>query len=105
MLRLWYHAEAARRGQSTIDIDRRRQTFEEVTGGLDRVGAQYEAQRCLSCGNCFECDGCYSACPEHAVVKLGAGLRYEYDLDKCTGCAICYDQCPCGAITMEAEAG
>ena len=104
MLRLWYHAEAARRGQSTIDIDRRRQTFEEVLGGLDRVGAQYEAQRCLSCGNCFECDGCYSACPEHAVVKLGAGLRYEYDLDKCTGCAICYDQCPCGAITMEAEA-
>jgi NADPH-dependent glutamate synthase beta subunit-like oxidoreductase len=103
MLRLWYHAEARRRGQSTIDLERRRHTFDEVIGGLDPNAARYEAQRCLSCGNCFECDGCYSACPEQAVVKLGPGRRYEYDLSKCTGCAICYDQCPCGAITMERE--
>ena len=40
---------------------------------------------------------------EQAVIKLGPGRRYEYDLDKCTGCAICYDQCPCGAITMIPE--
>ena len=103
MLRLWYHAEAKRRGQSTIDLERRRHTFDEVVAGLDPTAARYEAQRCLSCGNCFECDGCYSACPEQAVIKLGPGRRYEYDLDKCTGCAICYDQCPCGAITMIPE--
>ncbi len=103
MLRLWYHAEAKRRGQSTIDLDGRRHTFDEVVAGLDPTAARYEAQRCLSCGNCFECDGCYSACPEQAVIKLGPGRRYEYDLDKCTGCAICYDQCPCGAITMIPE--
>ena len=103
MLRLWYHAEAKKRGQSRIDIERRRQTFDEVVGGLDPGAARYEAQRCLSCGNCFECDGCYSACPEQAVIKLGPGKRYEYDFDKCTGCAICYDQCPCGAITMVPE--
>ena len=103
MLRLWYHAEAKRRGQSTIDVERRRHTFDEVVGGLDSTAARYEAQRCLSCGNCFECDGCFSACPELAVIKLGLGRRYEYDLDKCTGCAICYDQCPCGAITMVPE--
>ena len=105
MLRLWYHAEAKRRGQSRIDIERRRQTFDEVLGGLGDDAARYEAQRCLSCGNCFECDGCYSACPEQAVIKLGPGRRYEYDFDKCTGCAICFDQCPCGAITMISEAG
>jgi formate dehydrogenase beta subunit len=105
MLRLWYHAEARRRGQSTIDVERRRQTFDEVIGGFTPDEARYESQRCLSCGNCFECDGCYSACPEQAVIKLGAGSRYAYDFDKCTGCAICYDQCPCGAITMEAEQG
>ena len=103
MLRLWYHAEAKRRGQSTIDVERRRHTFDEVVAGLDSTAARYEAQRCLSCGNCFECDGCFSACPEQAVIKLGLGRRYEYDLDKCTGCAICYDQCPCGAITMLPE--
>ena len=103
MLRIWYHAEAKRRGQSAIDLALRQRTFDEVVGGLDADGARYESQRCLSCGNCFECDGCYSACPEQAVRKLGPGLRYEYDLDKCTGCAICYDQCPCGAITMVSE--
>jgi len=103
MLRIWYHAEAKKRGQSTIDIERRRQTFEEVIAGLSPDAARYEAQRCLSCGNCFECDGCLSACPEAAVVKLGPGNRYEYDFQKCTGCAICYDQCPCGAITMIPE--
>jgi formate dehydrogenase beta subunit len=104
MLRLWYHAEATKRGQSTIDLERRRHTFEEVVAGLEGTAARYEAQRCLSCGNCFECDGCYSACPEQAVIKLGPRRRYAYDLDKCTGCAICYDQCPCGAITMIPEA-
>ena len=89
--------------RARIDIERRRQTFDEVVGGLDADAARYEAQRCLSCGNCFECDGCYSACPEQAVIKLGPGRRYEYDFDKCTGCAICYDQCPCGAIAMVPE--
>ena len=103
MLRIWYHAEARKRGQSTIDIERRRQTFDEVVAGLASEAARYEAQRCLSCGNCFECDGCLSACPEAAVIKLGPGRRYQYDFDKCTGCAICYDQCPCGAITMIPE--
>jgi NADPH-dependent glutamate synthase beta subunit-like oxidoreductase len=104
-LHLWYHAEAHRRGQSTIDLQRRSASFDEVLGGFDAKTATYEAQRCLSCGNCFECDGCYSACPEDAIVKLGPGRRYEFDFDKCTGCAICYDQCPCGAIEMVAEAG
>ena len=80
MLRLWYHAEAKKRGQSTIDIERRRQTFDEVVAGLDPTAARYEAQRCLSCGNCFECDGCYSACPEQAVIKLGPGRRVRVRL-------------------------
>jgi NADPH-dependent glutamate synthase beta subunit-like oxidoreductase len=102
-LHLWFHIRAAKRTQSSIDLDRRRRSFAEVLGGLDPDAARYEAQRCLSCGNCFECDGCYSACPEKAVIKLGPGQRYRYDFDTCTGCAICYDQCPCGAITMVGE--
>jgi len=103
VLRLWYRADAERRAQRTIALARRRQTFDEVVEGLAPEAARYEASRCLSCGNCFECDGCYSACPEHAVLKLGPGRRYEYDFAKCTGCAICFDQCPCGAITMVPE--
>ena len=103
MLRLWYHSTTRQRTQTSIDVDRRRRTFDEVIHGLDQAAARFEAQRCLSCGNCFECDGCYSACPEQAVVKLGSGRRYQYDLDKCTGCGICSDQCPCGAIAMVTE--
>jgi formate dehydrogenase (NADP+) beta subunit len=105
MLRPWYHATTRKRTQSRIDLERRRHSFDEVVAGLDAEAARFEAQRCLSCGNCFECDGCYSACPERAIVKLGPGRRYTIDLETCTGCAICYDQCPCGAIEMVAQAG
>lgn len=71
--------------------------------GLSESEATFEAKRCLSCGNCYECDGCYGACPEDAIVKLGLGKRYRYDYDRCTGCAVCFEQCPCHAIEMRAE--
>jgi len=103
MLHLWYYSDAAQREQSTIDVSRRATTFDEVVGGLNENEALYEARRCLSCGNCFECDGCYAACPEDAVIKLGPGKRYEYNYDRCTGCAICFEQCPCAAIKMVPE--
>jgi len=70
---------------------------------LDGTRALYEARRCLSCGGCFECDNCFSVCPDNAVVKLGPGLRYEFDLDYCKGCGICVTECPTGAIGMEPE--
>jgi len=78
--------------------------FTEIMAGLTVAEARREAQRCLSCGVCFECDNCWAACPEDAIVKLGPGSRYRYDYAKCTGCAVCFEQCPCHAITMVAEA-
>jgi NADPH-dependent glutamate synthase beta subunit-like oxidoreductase len=80
-----------------------RDGFAEVVAGLGHDEAIYEAQRCLSCGNCFECDQCFAACPEDAIEKLGPGLRYRYDYDRCTGCAVCFDTCPCHAIDMIPE--
>jgi NADPH-dependent glutamate synthase beta subunit-like oxidoreductase len=103
MLRPWFATEARRQDQRTIRQDRRRSGFEEVKLGLDEKEAVYEARRCLSCGNCFECDGCYGACPEGAVIKLGPGRRYRFDFDLCTGCAVCFEQCPCHAIRMTPE--
>ncbi len=102
-LHVWYYTDAAQRKQRSLDISRRVSSFDEVIGGLTEGEAQYEARRCLSCGNCFECDGCYGACPEKAVIKLGPGKRYRYDYDLCTGCAICFEQCPCHAIEMIPE--
>ena len=102
-LNLWYFGVHGRSEQVELDPAARVQTFDEVLTGLTPGEAAFEAGRCLSCGNCFECDGCLGACPEDAVVKLGVGLRYRFDLDKCTGCGTCYRQCPVHAIDMVAE--
>jgi Pyruvate/2-oxoacid:ferredoxin oxidoreductase delta subunit len=84
-------------------MKKRQSSFEEVVAGLSHKEALYEAKRCLSCGNCYECDGCYGACPEDAIIKLGPGKRYRYNYDLCTGCAVCFEQCPCHAIEMIPE--
>ncbi len=99
----WYFGDAPQRRQPELEPAQRIGDFDEVVGGLTAAQAGYEAQRCLSCGNCFECDGCLGACPEHAVVKLGVGDRYRFDYDLCTGCGTCYDQCPVHAIELVAE--
>jgi NADPH-dependent glutamate synthase beta subunit-like oxidoreductase len=78
--------------------------FEEVLAGLDEAAARHEAQRCLSCGVCFECDNCFAACPEQAIAKLGPGRGYRIDPARCTGCAVCFEQCPCHAMEMLSEA-
>ena len=102
-LNLWYFGAHDRREQVELDPASRTLTFDEVLGGLTPEEALFEAERCLSCGNCFECDGCLGACPEDAVIKLGEGLRYEFDLGRCTGCSACYRQCPVHAIEMIPE--
>jgi len=102
-LNLWYFGDAARRQQPEAAPEQRTADFTEVRGGLSEPQAVYEARRCLSCGNCCECDGCLGACPEDAVIKLGPGHRYEFDYDKCTGCGACYEQCPVHSIEMIPE--
>ena len=102
-LHLWFYTDVAHRPQAHAPLEARRHSFTEVVAGLDEGEARREAQRCLSCGTCFECDGCYGACPEDAVIKLGPGRRYEFDYARCTGCAICFEQCPCHAISMVPE--
>jgi NADPH-dependent glutamate synthase beta subunit-like oxidoreductase len=104
-LNTWYYSDAPKTVQPELSLARRRSTFEEVKGGLDEGNALFEARRCLSCGTCFACDNCYGVCPDNAVVKLGPGAPYEYeiDLDFCKGCGLCAAECPCGAITMLPE--
>ena len=103
MLNLWYFGDAAQRRQPELEPTARLAGFDEVLGSLPAAEAAYEANRCLSCGNCCECDGCVGACPEDAVIKLGPGLRYRFDYDRCTGCRACYEQCPVHSIEMLPE--
>jgi len=103
MLHLWFFGDAARRQQPELAPEERVAGFGEVVGGLSDEQASFEARRCLSCGNCCECDGCLGACPEDAVIKLGAGHRYEFDYDRCTGCGACFEQCLVHSIEMIPE--
>jgi NADPH-dependent glutamate synthase beta subunit-like oxidoreductase len=109
----WYFSDAERRRQPEREPAGRIADFTEVVGGLSEDQAAYEAGRCLSCGNCFECDGCFGSCPEDAIIKIrpsrpaghehGTDYAYVFDYDRCTGCGICYEQCPVHAIEMVPE--
>ena len=102
-LHIWYKTHAPQREQPELPPEQRTEGFDEIKAGLSIQEALFESQRCLSCGNCFECDGCYGACPEDAIIKLGPGKRYRFNYNACTGCAVCYEQCPCHAIEMIPE--
>ncbi|MCB0871789.1 MAG: NAD(P)-binding protein [Thermoleophilia bacterium] len=101
-LNTWYYADAPHQVREKLEAARRTSSFSEVVHGLDEESAQFEARRCMSCGNCFGCDNCFGVCPDNAVIKLGAG-KYEFNLDFCKGCGICVEECPCGSITMVPE--
>jgi formate dehydrogenase (NADP+) beta subunit len=102
-LNIWYKTEAPQKEQEKLAPAIAVRSFDEVIAGFTNEEALFEAQRCLSCGNCFECDGCFGACPEDAIIKLGKGNRYKFNYDVCTGCGVCYEQCPCHAIEMIPE--
>jgi len=102
-LNVWYKTDAPKKLQPHLALEEATKDFSEIVQGLTEPEARYEASRCYSCGNCFECDGCYGACPEGAVIKLGPGKRYHFNYTLCTGCAVCYEQCPCHAIDMAPE--
>lgn len=79
--------------------------FQERMKGLSEEEAVAEADRCMSCGMCFECDNCVIYCPQDAVYRVPKGEstmgRYvATDYSKCIGCHICADVCPTGYIDM-----
>ncbi|MDH3693868.1 MAG: NAD(P)-binding protein [Gammaproteobacteria bacterium] len=79
--------------------------FEERHRGLDESEAVAEAERCMSCGMCFECDNCVIYCPQDAVFRVKkdqstTGRYVDTDYMKCIGCHICAEVCPTGYIDM-----
>ena len=102
-LQIWFKTNAEKKAQQHLEIEKAVETFDEIVAGYTTEEAVYEAQRCLSCGNCFECDSCYGACPEGAISKNGKGEGYTINYDLCTGCGVCAEQCPCHALDMVLE--
>ncbi len=79
--------------------------FNERMVRLTDDEARAEADRCMSCGMCFECDNCVIYCPQDAVFRVKKnestlGRYVDTDYSKCIGCHICADVCPSGYIDM-----
>jgi NADPH-dependent glutamate synthase beta subunit-like oxidoreductase len=80
-------------------------SFGERIEGLSEEEAKQEADRCMSCGMCFECDSCIIFCPQDAIFRVKKtnatmGRYVDTDYAKCIGCHICEDVCPSGYIRM-----
>jgi NADPH-dependent glutamate synthase beta subunit-like oxidoreductase len=89
----------------TLNATEALNNFEERMLPLLEAQAQAEAKRCMSCGQCFECDNCVVYCPQTAVFKVKKaqatiGRYVDTDYAKCVGCHICKDVCPTGYIQM-----
>jgi NADPH-dependent glutamate synthase beta subunit-like oxidoreductase len=94
-----------RRNIVTLTAEEALNNFEERLIPLLEAQAQAEAKRCMSCGQCFECDNCVVYCPQTAVFKVKktqstTGRYVDTDYNKCIGCHICKDVCPTGYIQM-----
>ncbi len=79
--------------------------FHERVIPLPEEEAIQEADRCMSCGLCFECDNCVIYCPQDAVYRVRkdqstTGRYVDTDYARCIGCHICADVCPTGYIDM-----
>ena len=94
-----------RRNIVSLTAEEALNNFEERLLPLLEAQAQAEAKRCMSCGQCFECDNCVVYCPQTAVFKVPKakstiGRYVDTDYSKCIGCHICKDVCPTGYIQM-----
>ncbi len=94
-----------RRDEIHISADEVLGDFRERIVLYTEEQAVAEANRCMSCGMCFECDNCVIFCPQDAVYrvkkdKATTGRYVATDYDRCIGCHICADVCPTGYIQM-----
>ena len=94
-----------RRGMITLNAEQALNNFEERLRPLLEAQAVAEAKRCMSCGQCFECDNCVVYCPQVAVFKVPKskstmGRYVDTNYSKCIGCHICAEVCPTGYIQM-----
>ena len=96
-----YFRKAERPLRKITGHDKAVDSFEECELGMDEKTAREEAERCMSCGVCTECDNCLVFCPDVAISKLKKGYRINYDY--CKGCGICVHECPRNCMSLVEE--
>lgn len=104
-LRLSYYEERERNERRWMPVDERfTGTIDlEIDFGINEEQFRTEAKRCMSCGLCFECNQCMIFCPQGAISaspQNPVGEVMITDYNKCVGCHICAQACPCGYIQM-----
>jgi NADPH-dependent glutamate synthase beta subunit-like oxidoreductase len=104
-LRLEYYPDLQRNENSSVPTaDRCSKGFDfEADLGITEEQFIAEAQRCMSCGLCFECRQCLIFCPQRAIEEFPENPTGEVmytDYTRCIGCHICSLACPCGFIRM-----
>lgn len=100
-MRLDHYEKTPKLQRSSVPLEERLKSFDEVINMLSQDDAAKEAARCMSCGMCFDCEKCYLFCQDGAVEILPKGQHYKFILNKCTGCKKCMEECPCGYIDMQ----
>jgi len=99
-MHLQHYPELERNSIGKNDPIERLKNFDEYIIPFSKEQIQAETARCMSCGQCYDCENCWKFCGDAAVIKLDKGQHYEFNLDKCIGCSKCMEECPCGLIDM-----
>jgi NADPH-dependent glutamate synthase beta subunit-like oxidoreductase len=102
-LNSYYYKAKRRFSKEAIPVHERLKSFAEIYPPFDREEIIQEADRCFSCGLCFNCNNCLMYCPDNAVNISPATGKYEFDYDFCKGCGLCVKECPCHYIQLTLE--